>query len=83
MTLPKSGSIGDTLTFSVLGLPITVPVVSIRRVDWLGMQLNFFMLVNPDLLADAQMHLATLPQMPPAQRQRVSAGAGAPQRDHH
>ena len=42
--------LGDVITLDIQGVPISVTVTSIRRVDWLGFQLNFFMLVSPETL---------------------------------
>jgi putative ABC transport system permease protein len=53
-TLAKRLSInlGDSLTFQLGSEVITVPVTSIREVNWQSMQPNFFMIFNPQVLAD-------------------------------
>ena len=43
--------LGDRLTWSVGGRQFTAPVTSIRRLDWDSMQVNFFVIATPPLLA--------------------------------
>lgn len=42
--------VGDQLTFTLYGEPITLPVTSIRRVNWRSFQPNFFVIFNPGAL---------------------------------
>ena len=44
--------LGDQLTFQLGSEAITVPVTSIRTVNWQSMQPNFYMIFNPQVLAD-------------------------------
>lgn len=44
--------LGDLLTFQIGSEHISVPVTSIRTVDWQSMQPNFFMIFSPQVLAD-------------------------------
>ena len=44
--------LGDTLTFQVGSEKVTVPVTSIRKVNWQSMQPNFYMIFSPQVLAD-------------------------------
>ncbi|WP_114325545.1 ABC transporter permease [Candidatus Colwellia aromaticivorans] len=44
--------LGDSLTFQLGSEVITVPVTSIREVNWQSMQPNFYMIFNPQVLAD-------------------------------
>ncbi|WDE07730.1 FtsX-like permease family protein [Thalassomonas viridans] len=44
--------VGDTLTFQLGSESFTVPVTSIREVNWQSMQPNFFMIFSPGVLAD-------------------------------
>jgi len=43
--------VGDRLTWSVGGQQFTAPVTSLRRLDWDSMQVNFFVVATPGLLA--------------------------------
>jgi len=42
--------LGDKLTFSISGKEVTVPVTSIRKVNWKTRQLNFIMIFNEPVL---------------------------------
>ncbi len=44
--------LGDSLTFQLGSEVITVDVSSIREVNWQSMQPNFYMIFNPQVLAD-------------------------------
>ena len=44
--------LGDSLTFQLGSEAIKVPVTSIREVNWQSMQPNFYMIFNPQVLAD-------------------------------
>lgn len=44
--------LGDELSFNLGGRELTVPVTSIREVDWKTRQLNFIMIFNEAVLAD-------------------------------
>lgn len=44
--------LGDSLSFQLGSEVITVPVTSIREVNWQSMQPNFYMIFNPQVLAD-------------------------------
>jgi len=51
--------LGDTLGFSIQGVPLELEVSSIRRVDWETFGINFFLVVEPGVLDDApQIRLA-------------------------
>ena len=43
-------SVGDTLTFDIAGLPLTVPVTNLRSVEWDSLQPNFFIIFSPGTL---------------------------------
>ncbi|MBF0446974.1 MAG: ABC transporter permease [Magnetococcales bacterium] len=54
-------SIGDTLTFDIMGIPITAPVTSLRSVRWQDMGLNFFVVFSPAVLDQAPVtYLSTV-----------------------
>jgi putative ABC transport system permease protein len=64
--------LGDVLTFSIQGIEKDFTVTSLRSVDWLGMQLNFFMLVTPGSLDGApRMDITTLPPLAIDQRAAI------------
>jgi putative ABC transport system permease protein len=44
--------LGDTLTFQIGSDEFSVPVTSIRKVQWQSMKPNFFMIFNPAVLKD-------------------------------
>jgi len=41
--------LGDQLRFDVAGQIINVPITSLRKLDWSSMQVNFFVIINPDI----------------------------------
>jgi putative ABC transport system permease protein len=44
---------GDTLTFDVLGVPLTGRVTNLRHVDWRSLASNFFVIFSPGALEGA------------------------------
>ncbi|HEV3239555.1 MAG TPA: FtsX-like permease family protein [Casimicrobiaceae bacterium] len=42
--------LGDTLTYDVVGTRVSVPVTSLRKVDWDSFRVNFFALFAPGVL---------------------------------
>ncbi|MGE0665996.1 MAG: ABC transporter permease [Sphingomonadales bacterium] len=54
-------AIGDTLTFNVMGRPITARIANLREIDWSGMGMNFSVIFAPGTLEHApHAHLATV-----------------------
>ncbi len=51
--------LGDRLTFTVNGTPITASIKSLRKVNWDSMRPNFFVLGSPDLLAHSPAQFVT------------------------
>ncbi|MBF0444653.1 MAG: ABC transporter permease [Magnetococcales bacterium] len=49
--------VGDMLTFDLQGVEIQLPVLSIRRLYWSSMDLNFFIVVSPAALKGAPLSL--------------------------
>src|SRR3990172_1370070 len=45
--------VGDRLTWQVAGQNFTAPIASVRKLDWDSMQVNFFVIATPGLLANA------------------------------
>jgi putative ABC transport system permease protein len=53
--------IGDTLTFNVMGRPITAAIANLREIDWSGMGMNFSVIFAPGTLEHApHAYLATV-----------------------
>ncbi len=53
--------IGDTLTFNILGRPITAGIANLRRVEWRSLRLNFVVVFAPGVIETApQTHIATV-----------------------
>jgi putative ABC transport system permease protein len=44
--------LGDTLTFDIAGETLSVPITSLRRLEWGSMRVNFFVIINPDAMRD-------------------------------
>ncbi|MGB4467057.1 MAG: FtsX-like permease family protein [Azovibrio sp.] len=42
--------LGDELTFSIAGQPVTARVTSLRKLDWDSMRINFFVLMSPGVI---------------------------------
>jgi len=52
--------LGGTLTFDVLGVPVTGRVTNLRRVEWQSLGANFFVVLSPGALTGAPVtHIAT------------------------
>jgi len=51
--------LGDKLTFTVNGAPVTAAISSIRKVNWDSMRPNFFVLGSADLLANSPAQFVT------------------------
>jgi len=54
-------SVGDTLTYNVLGRNVTGTIANLRQIEWTGMGINFTTVFAPGLLESApHTHLATV-----------------------
>ena len=54
-------SVGDTLTFNIMGRPIKATIANLREIDWSGMGMNFSVIFAPGTLENApHAHLATV-----------------------
>ncbi len=42
--------IGDELTFTIAGTPLSAPITSLRKLDWDSMRVNFFVIAPPGVL---------------------------------
>ena len=70
-------SIGDTVTLHVQGLPIDLPITSVREVDWRNARPNFFMLITPSALAGAPQEWIAAIQAPHDDRSNIQAALSA------
>ncbi len=43
--------LGDTITVSVLGRPVTLTIANLRQIDWRSLSMNFAMVASPGLLS--------------------------------
>ncbi|MBF0297066.1 MAG: hypothetical protein HQL96_17935 [Magnetococcales bacterium] len=54
-------TLGDAITFSILGVDVTATVTSIREVPWSDMSLNFFVIFSPSVVEGVPFsHLASI-----------------------
>lgn len=65
--------LGDTLTFDIAGQKVQAPVTSIRKLDWSSMRVNFFVILNPKLMADTPQTWITAFYLPVKQKNFVNA----------
>lgn len=59
--------LGDTLSFDVAGVQVSVEVTSLREVKWDSFDVNFFAVLTPLSLAQAPASFITAFRLPPAQ----------------
>lgn len=43
-------ALGDMLTFDVAGIPVSAPVVNLRKVEWESFRVNFFIVGSPAIM---------------------------------
>ncbi|HJV52585.1 MAG TPA: FtsX-like permease family protein [Noviherbaspirillum sp.] len=65
--------LGDRLRFDVAGTPVDATVTSLRKLEWGSMQVNFFVILNPKLVADMPQTWITAFRLPPSQASFVNA----------
>jgi putative ABC transport system permease protein len=56
--------LGDTLTFDIAGELVQAPVTSIRDLEWGSMRVNFFVVLNPELMQDMPQTWITAFRLP-------------------
>ncbi len=56
--------LGDTLTFDIGGQSIGAPVTSLRKLDWGSMRVNFYVILNPKLMAQTPQSWITAFHLP-------------------
>lgn len=64
--------LGDRLQFDIAGELLTVPVTSIRKLQWGSLQVNFFVIINPAAVADMPQTWITAFHLPPAESHLVN-----------
>ncbi|MEB0135608.1 FtsX-like permease family protein [Actimicrobium sp. CCC2.4] len=57
--------LGDTLKFDIAGQLVEAPVTSLRKLDWGSMQVNFFVILNPAVMASTPQTWITAFHLPP------------------
>jgi putative ABC transport system permease protein len=65
--------LGDTLVFDIAGQMITAPVTSLRKLEWGSMRVNFFVILNPKLMADLPQTWITAFHLPQQQVHLINA----------
>ena len=61
--------LGDRLSWQVAGQTFSAKIVSVRKLDWDSMRVNFFVIATPGLLAGAATSYITSFHLPQAQAQ--------------
>lgn len=57
--------LGDRLEFDIAGMPVTLRIGSLRKLDWDSMRVNFFVLTPPGVLERHPQSLITSFYLPP------------------
>jgi putative ABC transport system permease protein len=57
--------LGDRLRFDVGGQLVEAPITSLRKLEWGSMRVNFFVILNPALMADTPQTFITAFRLPP------------------
>jgi putative ABC transport system permease protein len=57
--------LGDRLAFDVAGHEVEAPIVNLRKVQWTSMQVNFFVIFSPAVLADSEQSFISTMHVPP------------------
>jgi len=59
--------LGDTLQFDIAGQLVTVPVTSLRKLEWGSLRVNFFVIINPAAMRDMPQSWITAVHLDPGQ----------------
>ena len=57
--------LGDRLRFDIGGQVVEAPITSLRKLEWGSMRVNFFVILNPALMADMPQTFITAFRLPP------------------
>lgn len=69
--------IGDTVTFIVLGQPVSAEVVNFRKVDWSGFGATFAVIFSPGALDAAALRSIAIARFSPEQEAKVTRAIAA------
>ena len=69
--------LGDTLTFNIMGRPITATIGNLRRIDWSTMSMNFSVIFAPGTLEHAPHSNLFSVQIDPAQEDALDRKVAA------
>ncbi len=64
--------LGDKLVFDIAGQRIEAPITSLRKLDWSSMHVNFYVVLNPALMADTPQSWITAIHLPLQQTRLVN-----------
>lgn len=64
--------LGDKLEFDIGGQSVVAPVTSLRKLEWGSMRVNFFVILNPDAVADMPQTWITAFRLPPEKNALVN-----------
>jgi len=63
--------LGDTMRFDIAGSPVEAKVTSLRKLEWGSMRVNFFVIINPAVMADTPQTWITSYHLP---KEALAAG---------
>ena len=58
--------LGDTMRFDIAGSPVEARITSLRKLEWGSMRVNFFVIINPAVMADTPQTWITAFHLPPS-----------------
>jgi putative ABC transport system permease protein len=56
--------LGDTMRFDIAGSPVEAKITSLRKLEWGSMRVNFFVIINPAVMADTPQTWITAFHLP-------------------
>jgi putative ABC transport system permease protein len=56
--------LGDVMRFDMAGMPVEAKVTSLRKLEWGSMRANFFVIINPQAMANAPKSYMTAFHLP-------------------
>ncbi|NEX59635.1 ABC transporter permease [Noviherbaspirillum galbum] len=65
--------LGDTLRFDIAGQAVEAKITSLRKLDWGSMRVNFFVILNPSLMADTPQSWITAFHLPKGRQDVANA----------